>query len=107
MAASNWRSIFVVRNDVKTNGAFKRELPMKSVMTLIAILFYAGTSFGTDISGCFKVSTGLRISLGYESIVECPVPKNWRLFKIYDQEGRSWFNIGHGINIWDGRNRLG
>ena len=41
------------------------------------------------------------LSLGSDSVVECPAPREWRLFVEYDQEeARSWILLSFGQSVW-------
>ena len=51
---------------------------------------------------CSKVDMKLLMNFtGAESALECPAPKGWRLFKVYDRDSeRSWFNIANKQSVW-------
>lgn len=45
--------------------------------------------------------------LGSDSVLECPAPKGWRLFKEYDQEEiRSWIRLSYKDTIWTTINQV-
>lgn len=51
---------------------------------------------------CHKADTHLLMHFkGAESALECPAPKGWRLFKVYDRDAeRSWLNIANKHGAW-------
>jgi len=51
---------------------------------------------------CHKVGINLLMHFtGAESALECPAPKGWRLFKVYDRDSeRSWINIANSHSVW-------
>ena len=51
---------------------------------------------------CWKVEFSmLRRFTNAESAFECPAPKGWRLFKLYDRDSeRSWLNVAKDHDVW-------
>ena len=39
-------------------------------------------------------------------VEECPAVDGWKLFKVYEHEGRSWIDIAYGRNIWSSQNQV-
>jgi hypothetical protein len=56
----------------------------------------------TKDKDCKKMQSYNMITFfGSDTVIECPAPKGWRLFKEYDREGiRSWIRLSIDGSIW-------
>ena len=99
---------------------------MKILTTVIVIVSLSGVSFAADIrqsevnndniksgkatskytsildKNCSKVNNHILMKFtNAESAFECPAPKGWRIFKVYDHGSeRSWLNIANKYSVW-------
>jgi hypothetical protein len=57
---------------------------------------------------CIKIkSHNMILLLGSDSVLECPAPNGWRLFKEYDQEEiRSWIRLSYKDTFWTTINQV-
>ena len=113
------------RQDIKGEGRMKRVFFMVSAILIVstssfAVELHADTRTITPIAVHRSGSRGIKskftsildkdctrvnpLRLGFtnvESASECPAPKGWRLFKVYDRDSeRSWLNLAKKDIVW-------